>query len=223
MNIMLDADACRRFDLFAALLVEWNKRMNLTGITDPEEIVRKHFLDSLTFLAYTDVPAHAALIDVGTGAGFPGIPLLIARPDLQVTLLDAQQKRLRFLDAVLMETGLTASLVHLRGEEAGQNPKYREQFDFATARAVASLPVLAEYCLPFVRTGGYFIAMKGRDTAEEQTAARKAVSLLGGEVDKSTHFTLGGVGERDLLFIKKISQTPAKYPRPSAKIAKKPL
>lgn len=222
-DVLLDEAALERFDTFARLLVEWNEKMNLTSITAPDEIVRKHFIDSLTLLTYTNVPHGASLIDVGTGAGFPGIPLLIARPDLKVTLLDSLQKRLTFLAAVLEKTGLEATLLHRRGEDAGRDPAYREQFDLATARAVAPLPVLAEYCLPFVHIDGRFIAMKGRDSAEEQAAARKAIPLLGGTVDKSSRFTIEGAGDRNILSVRKISQTPSKYPRPSAKIAKKPL
>lgn len=223
INVHLDDTALQRFDTYARLLVEWNEKMNLTGITEPDEIVKKHFIDSLTFFTYTNVPEGASLIDVGTGAGLPGLALFIARPDLKVTLLDSLQKRLTFLQAVLDAIGLKAELLHSRGEDAGRNPAYRERYDFATARAVATLPVLAEYCLPFVRVDGRFIAMKGRDTAEEQAAARKAIPLLGGSIDKSCRFTIKDVGERNILSVKKISQTPAKYPRASAKIAKKPL
>lgn len=223
LNIILDETALNRFDAFARLLVEWNEKMNLTGITEPDEIVRKHFVDSLSILAYVELKKDAGLIDVGTGAGFPGLPLLIARPDLKVTFLDSLQKRLTFLEAVTEEIGLPAQFIHSRGEDAGRDPAYREQFDYATARAVASLPVLAEYCLPFVKEDGSFIVMKGRDSAEEQAAATKAIPLLGGSVVKSFRFTIKGVGSRNILVVKKISQTPAKYPRPSAKIAKKPL
>lgn len=223
LHIQLDENALKRFDKFACLLVEWNQKMNLTGITEPEEIVRKHFVDSLSLLGCVDMKENACVIDVGTGAGFPGVPLLIARPDLKVTLLDSLRKRLTFLEAVLDEIGLSAQLVHSRSEEAGRDPSYREQFDYATARAVAALPVLAEYCLPFVREDGSFIVMKGRDSAEEQAAATRAIPLLGGSVEKSFHFTLDEVGSRNILVVKKISQTPSKYPRGSAKIAKKSL
>lgn len=223
IHIELEDTALEQFDLFASLLVEWNKKMNLTGITDPTEIVQKHFVDSLSFLRYVELPQNAALIDVGTGAGFPALPLLIVRPDLKVTLLDSVQKRLTFLEAALQALGLTAKTLHSRGEDAGHDLAYREQYDVATARAVAPLPVLAEYCLPFVREGGCFIAMKGRDTVEEQADAHKAIALLGGSSDLSDRFTLEGVGERNIITVRKISQTPTKYPRSSAKIAKKPL
>lgn len=223
MHIALDSVALERFQVFAKLLVEWNQKMNLTGITDPEGIVYKHFLDSLSFLPYVQLPQGASLIDVGTGAGFPGIPLLIARPDLKITLLDSLKKRLTFLEAVLDAAGLNAATLHSRSEEAGQQPAYREQFDFATARAVAALPTLCEYCLPFVRKGGLLIAMKGREMEEEQAAAHQAVTLLGGALEHPIPLTIPVAGERNLILVEKISQTPSKYPRTSAKIAKSPL
>lgn len=218
-----------RLDIYARLLVEWNEKMNLTAITDPTGIAVKHFADSLTAAAY--LPAGAfSLVDVGTGAGFPGVPLALLRPDCRLTLLDSLQKRLTFLDAVCRELGLTATLVHARAEESGRDAALREQFDVATARAVASLPTLCEYCLPLVKVGGRFIAMKGPDAVREQEEAAHAIAVLGGAVTAADTVTLPAVPvdgvepmRRHLLCIDKRSHTPPSYPRPSAKIAKQPL
>lgn len=222
-NIELDEAALERFDKYAEILTEWNSFMNLTAITEPDEIIKKHFIDSLSVLTAVHIPEGASLIDVGTGAGFPGIPLLIARTDLKVTLLDSTNKRLEFIKAVLETIGLEAKVVHMRAEEAGKNPDFREKYDFATARAVANLRDLSEYCLPFVKKGGYFLSMKGAKAEDEIPPAKKAIHILGGEIEDKIGFDIGEVGERMIVKIKKISQTPTKYPRPSAKIAKFPL
>lgn len=222
-GVELNEKALERFDRYAEMLVETNKHLNLTAITEPEEIVIKHFADSLSVLKYLDIPENAGIIDVGTGAGFPGIALLIARSDLKVTLLDSLNKRLVFLDSVLNELGLTAKTVHLRAEEGGKSRLYREKYDFAFARAVASLPVLSEYCLPFVKVGGEFVAMKAASADGEIALSENAVSLLGGEIISKESFELFGRGERNIIRIKKISQTPTKYPRNSSKIASKSL
>lgn len=222
-KVTLDDVAVERFDIYAQLLVEWNKVMNLTGITEPDEIVVKHFADSLTFLTYVDVPEGASLIDVGTGAGFPGVPLMIARPDLKVTLLDSTKKRLNFLSEVSRETNLETEIVHARAEDAGKTAEYRESFDFATARAVTNLRDLSEYCLPFVKKGGHFVPMKSAKAEEEIAGAKKAIHILGGQIEEKHSFDLEDAGNRTIIKIKKISQTPTKYPRPSAKMAKFPL
>ena len=154
LNIAVDGYAAQRLDLYAQRLVAWNEKMNLTGITDPEGILEKHFIDSIEPLRFVEIPRNARVIDVGTGAGFPGLPLLIARPDLDLTLADSLHKRLVFLKDVLHGCGLVAERVHERAEILGKDPDYREQYDIATARAVAPLPVLCEYCLPFVKVGG---------------------------------------------------------------------
>ena len=215
-----------RLDIYARLLVEWNEKMNLTAITDPTGIVVKHFTDSL--LAAPLLPTGSfSLIDVGTGAGFPGVPLALLREDCRLTLLDSLNKRLVFLEAVCRELGLPATLIHARAEEGGRRPDLREQFDVSTARAVAALPTLCEYCLPFVKVGGCFIALKGPDADREQEAAARAVSLLGGKVAHKTTVTLQADTiepmERQLIRIDKTRPTSSAYPRPSAKIAKRPL
>ena len=219
----LSDTALDNFDKYAAHLVERNKQMNLTGITEPDEIVIKHFVDSLKFFEYVDVPQGASIIDVGTGAGFPGLPLLLARNDIALTLMDSLNKRLVFLGEVLKKCDLQAELVHARAEDAGQETCFRETYDFATARAVAPMNVLAEYCLPFVKVGGTFCAMKGAKGAEELDCAGKAIATLGGETQKTETLILPDGGERVLINVKKISHTATKYPRPSAQISKKPL
>ena len=220
---VLDNTALDRFNKYAERLIETNQHLNLTAITEPDEVVTKHFLDSLSILRFITPKANVKLIDIGTGAGFPGTSLLIARPDLQVTLLDSTKKKLYFIEETLAEIGLSAEFLHSRAEEAGQRSEYREQFDFATARAVANLRELCEYCLPFVKLGGTFIAMKSQKTEEELEGARNAIHLLGGKIEAVHTFSLADAGERTIILIKKLSHTPPKYPRPSAKIAKQPL
>lgn len=222
---LTDAQAAR-LDTYAALLVEWNEKMNLTAITAPDEMLVKHFADSLTAAPY--LPSEPfSLIDVGTGAGFPGVPLGILRPDCQLTLLDSLNKRLIFLEALCGAVGVDATRVHARAEEGGQKQELREQFDVATARAVAALPVLCEYCLPFVKVGGVFLALKGPDADNEVAASANALKKLGGRVREVVALTLpdpaGGVLERRLVVVEKVSPTPALFPRPSAKMAKQPL
>lgn len=222
-GVELDEKALERFDIYARLLVEWNEKINLTAITEPDEIVIKHFVDSLTVFSAVDIPEGASVIDVGTGAGFPGVAMLIARPDLKITLIDSTNKKLNVIRDILEKTGLSANVVHIRAEAAGQDKAFREQFDFSTARAVSNLRDLSEYCLPFVKKGGTFISMKSAKADEEISEAKSAIRILGGEISEKTTFELGDSGERTIILIKKISSTPAKYPRPSAKIAKFPL
>ena len=222
-HVKLDEQALERFDTYGKLLVDWNEKINLTAITDPEGITIKHFLDSLTILGYVDIPEGAKVIDVGTGAGFPGLAMLIARPDLDVTLMDSTKKRLMVIENILETIDLKANVVHARAEEAGKNKMFREKYDFSTARAVTNLRDLAEYCLPFVKVGGSFIPMKSTKAQEEIAEGKKAIHLLGGQIIKQDTFELLDCGERTIINVKKISSTPAKYPRASAKIAKNPI
>ena len=201
-GIILDDTALDRFDTYAELLVEWNGKMNLTAITEPEEIEVKHFLDCLMLPKYFDLDNVQTVIDVGAGAGFPSVPLLIYKPDLCLTMMDAQ-------------------LIHERAEAAGQDENYREKFDLATARAVAPMNVLAEYCLPFVKVGGYFVALKGSNDDTEE--AKNAIATLGGEIVDNISYKLNGTEPRSIVVIKKISQTPTQFPRKSKKISTKPL
>lgn len=222
-GISLPNSAKEQLKTYMGLLIDWNSRMNLTAITEPREIYLKHFYDCLLFFKYSNPKENATLIDVGTGAGFPGVVLKIARPDLQITLLDSLQKRLTFLDAVKTELGLSFTLVHSRAEDGGRKPELREQFDIATARAVARLNVLSEYCLPYVKPGGQFVSMKGPAAFEEAEEAAAAVKKLGGEPFTVFKEILPERFVRCFCITKKISQTPTVFPRIPAKIAKKPL
>lgn len=221
-GFIVDEKKAALFRRYAELLREWNEKMNLTAITEPDEIAVKHFYDSMLLLTVYDIPEGAAVIDVGTGAGFPGVVLKIMRPDIKLTLLDSLNKRLVFLGEVLKELGLEATCLHARAEEAARG-NLRESFDLATARAVAALPVLSEYCLPFVKVGGAFVAMKGPSANEEASAAERAISLLGGKQEGVKEHHLPGGDVRLFVTVRKISQTPTKYPRPSGKIAKSSL
>lgn len=223
IGVLLDETALDRFDLYAEMLVETNKTLNLTAITDPDEIVYKHFVDSLALLSCVNFKDNAKVIDVGTGAGFPGVVLLIARPDLKMTLLDGTNKRLVFIANVLDELGLDADIVHMRAELAGEDKTFREQYDIVTARAVANLNTLSEYCMPFVKIGGYFAPMKSTKTEEEVASAKGAIKILGGKIKEIKELSIDNCGERYIILTKKISQTPPKYPRASAQISKKPL
>ncbi|MBQ7054823.1 MAG: 16S rRNA (guanine(527)-N(7))-methyltransferase RsmG, partial [Oscillospiraceae bacterium] len=197
-SVEIDSEAAERFDLFAQLLIEKNKVLNLTAITEPDEVVIKHFADSLTALSMIDIPQGATVIDVGTGGGFPGIPLLIARPDIKLTMLDSTRKKLDFVGFAVEELGLSANILHARAEEAGQG-ELRESFDFAVSRAVAALNVLCEYCLPFVKQNGIFCAMKGSKGEEELAQAKSAISTLGGKVTDSKVLTLADGADRTLI------------------------
>lgn len=222
-GISLSDEVFLRLDKYAEMLVETNKSFNLTAITDADGVTVKHIADCLSLFGFVNIPENARLIDVGTGAGFPGLVIKLFRPDIDVTFLDSTKKKLGFIDSVLRETGMTGETVHLRAEEAAVLPKYREKFDFATARAVAALPVLSEYCLPFVKVGGSFISMKSADTSEEIKAASGAIKILGGEIEQENLFSLVENMPRRIILIKKKSQTPTKYPRKTAQIAKKAL
>ena len=224
LGVTVDAVAAERLDEYAIRLTEWNQRMNLTAITDPEGIVLKHFVDSLA--AAPLLPEGPfSLIDVGTGAGFPGVPLAILRGDMTLTLLDSLNKRLMFLEDLCRAVGVSATRIHARAEEGGQNPDLRERFDVATARAVAGMPELTELCLPFVKVGGRFLALKGPDGEREQTEAAAAVRVLGGRFGEGRQVTIpnpapeGGVSRRNILVVEKVAATPKKSPRPNVKKA----
>lgn len=221
MGVLLDDTALERFALLAQMLVDWNGRVNLTAITEPDEIVMKHFIDSITPLAHIDLPEGARVIDVGCGAGFPGLPILIARPDLKITFLDSISKKLSFIEAFLHEAGLFGETLHERAEIIGKQAEYREQYNAAFTRAVAPLNVLAEYCLPLVQVGGTYISMKGAQSEAE--LGQNAVAELGGEIERVIPLELPNADRRNLVFIKKVSHTATKYPRKSKKIDTAPL
>lgn len=225
IGVELNSTALENFDKLAEMLVDWNSRINLTAITEPTEIVYKHFADSLTALAAVDVPQGASFIDVGTGGGFPGLPILVARPDLKGVLLDSTQKKLMYVDYCLNKLNLNDSgrTLHMRAEEAGIKVQLRNRFDFSFSRAVANLRELSEYCLPLTKVGGTFVALKGTKAQEEIAEAKEAIKILGGEIQEVKQFFLGDMGVRYLVIIKKVSPTPPKYPRASAKIAKETL
>lgn len=208
---------------YAELLKEWNEKMNLTAITDDEGIAVKHFIDSMTILKHNKPKPGDKVIDIGTGAGFPGIPLKILEPQIELTLLDSLNKRLVFLDAVCTELSIKAELLHSRAEDGARTEEHREQYDIVVSRAVAALPALCEYCLPYVRVGGYFLAMKGPDAEEELHQAENAIRLLGGKTDTIDSLTLPDGSERNIIRIIKSSPTPEKYPRRGTKINKNPL
>lgn len=213
------------FEKYYTLLVSWNEKVNLTSIIEPLDVIRKHFLDSLLLVKDLDFSKVNNLIDIGSGAGFPGLPLKIVYPHLEITLLDSLNKRCVFLEEVAQELALDkVTVIHDRAEMLARHKEYREKFDIATARAVASLSIITEYCLPFVKVGGYFIAPKGKDGEIELGRAKNAILLVGGEVEKINLYELpDDIGQRYNILIKKVSITLPKYPRRAGLPEKKPL
>lgn len=218
-NIKLSQDKADKLLKLYEFLVEYNQNVNLTAITDFEEVVVKHFIDSVLPFSMIDIKENSSFIDVGTGAGFPSIPLMIVRPDLKGTLLEALNKRCVFLEKACELTGVDPKVIHGRAEDYAKEK--REAFDFATARAVAAMPVLCEYCIPYIKTGGRFIALKSVN--EDETLCEKAVKVLGGKIAEIKDYTITNGDNRRLFIIDKVSQTPTKYPRNPSMIKKKPL
>ncbi len=214
INMPLSDAQITSFATYADMLVEKNKVMNLTAVTDSEGIIIKHFADSCLPLALTDIPNGSTLIDVGTGAGFPSIPMKIVRCDLKITLLDSLNKRVNFLCDVSEVLNLDATCIHSRAEDGARAGNVlRETFDVATARAVAGLSVLSEYCLPYVKPGGKFLALKGSDCAEEIETAKPIIAKLGGKIAKITEYSLPNGDARTLVVVEKVDRTPREYPR----------
>lgn len=207
------------------MLIQWNEKINLTAITEYEDVMKKHFVDSVSLVMACDLKKDLSVIDVGTGAGFPGLALKIVFPDLQVTLLDSLNKRIRFLDEVISELGLHGvSAIHGRAEEYAKEDMFRESFDLCVSRAVANLSTLSEYCLPFVRINGFFISYKSEKVLEELAGADHAISLLGGKVEDQVEFVLPNSDiRRNFVIIKKFRETPLKYPRKAGLPSKEPL
>ena len=224
-GLPLTEEQLSRFERYYELLIEWNQKMNLTAITEPREVAVKHMIDSLSAWDDSLFSPEASLVDVGTGAGFPGIPLKILYPRLKLTLLDSLNKRIRYLQTVVDELGLTdVRCIHARAEEAARQKEYREQFDIAVSRAVARLPILAEYCLPFVKKGGIFAALKGMQYEQEAQEARKALGMLGGQLAAVHPVQLPGLEDkRAVIYVRKTGKTPAAYPRKAGTPEKNPL
>lgn len=222
LNIMFHEKQLNNFYKFMNLLIEWNERVNLTAITEPDEIVIKHFIDSLTILKF--IPEEANIIDVGTGGGFPGIPLKIVNENQRMVLLDSLNKRINFLNEVIKELQLQKiETLHARVEETGKQKMHREKYDIATSRAVANLPVLLEYMLPLVKIGGKAICMKGSNI-EEVKSSNKALEYLGGEIEKIEEITLPDTDiKRNIIIVKKIKETPKQYPRKPGTPSKQPI
>lgn len=219
-GLSLTKELYGKLDIYAEFLIEYNKNVNLTAITDPKEILLKHFIDSILLCKYADIPLNSTIVDVGTGAGFPSVPLKLYRSDLRITLLDSLNKRINFLKQLCGKLDIDAEFIHGRAENISKMPEYRERFDFSCARAVANMSLLSELCIPFIKVGGIFLAMKGPN--EDITLGYNAVKLLGGVVESNISYTLNGE-ERRISVVKKISQTPTKYPRNSSQIKKKLL
>ena len=225
LEIELDVNQTEQFIRFYELLVEWNKVMNLTGITEYDKVVEKHFVDSLSIVKAVDLNNMNVVIDIGTGAGFPGIPLKIAFPHLKITLLDSLNKRIKFLNAVIDELGLKdIKTIHGRAEDFAKQSEYREKYDLCVSRAVANLATLSEYCLPYVNVNGLFIPYKSGDIEEELNNSKKAIQILGGNIENTIKFELPGTDiGRSFVKIRKIKNTGKKYPRKAGLPSKEPL
>lgn len=225
LGVSLTDRQTEQFLMYYEMLVEWNSFMNLTAITEYEEVMKKHFVDSVSLIKAYDVTESVSVIDVGTGAGFPGLALKIAFPNLQLTLLDSLNKRIHFLNEVIEKLALTEiEAIHGRAEDYARPGKLREKYDLCVSRAVANLSTLSEYCLPFVKKGGFFISYKSEKISEEAKAAHGAISVLGGEVKEQVEFLLPNSDiYRNLFVIEKIKVCPAKYPRKAGLPSKEPL
>ena len=226
LNIDITDEQLKKFDKYISLLIQWNKKMNLTAIVEPEAIIVDHFLDSISILGEMNVEDHHSIIDVGTGAGFPGIPIKIMKPHVKLVLLDSLKKRIEFLKAVAEELELYhIEIIHSRAEILAREENYREIFDFVVSRAVAPLNILAEYCIPFAKVGGYFVSYKGPAANKELLEAGKAINILSGQKNPLIRKVPVPYSQKThkLVIIQKDTKTPKKYPRSSGKIKKSPL
>ena len=224
MGLTYGEDTLQKFQRYMELILEWNEKVNLTSITEPDEFVKKHYVDSIAICGFSQMKEAQNIIDVGTGAGFPGIPLAILYPDKKFLLMDSLNKKIKIIDEIAQEIGLrNVTCCHGRAEELAQNKKYREQFDLCVSRAVANLTVLSEYCLPFVRAGGWFAAYK-TEAAAELKESLHAIELLGGHLEENLSINIKGYDlDHRIIFIKKVKKTLSKYPRKAGTPAKEPL
>lgn len=225
LNIPVDEDKLKMFDIYYKLLIEWNKKINLTAITEYEDVVRKHFIDSILICTFLDFKSSTKLIDVGTGAGFPGIPLKILNPDCSITLLDSLNKRIKFLDTVISELGLSEiKCIHGRAEDVARDKEYRASFDFSVSRAVANLSTLCEYCIPFLKEGGRFISYKSEKSDDEIKQSENAVKCLNSEITSVEKILLPDTDiVRKFVIIENKKKVNGKYPRKAGIPAKDPL
>lgn len=225
LGIKLNEKQIKQFLTYYEMLVEWNSFMNLTAITEFEDVMKKHFIDSISLIKAYDISKPVNVIDVGTGAGFPGLALKIAYPNLKITLLDSLNKRIQFLNEVIQKLQLEEiTTIHGRAEDYSKREEYREKFDLCISRAVANLSTLSEYCLPYVKKGGYFVSYKSEKVSEEIIIAENAIKILGGIIDRQVEFYLPKSDiYRNLFVIKKVENTPKKYPRKAGLPSKEPL
>lgn len=225
IDLKFDEDKYAKFIKYKEMIQEWNKKINLTAIDEDEEIIKKHFIDSMKVCKFDKMLLFGKILDVGTGGGFPGIPLKIINPNCKITLLDSLNKRIKFLNEVIKELNLKdINAIHGRAEDFATQVEYREQFDAVVSRAVANMTVLSEFCLPYVKVGGYFVALKGPSIDEEMAEAKKAISILGGKIEQIIDVTIEGSDlKHNLVVIKKVKSTPKKYPRKAGMVTKNPL
>ena len=225
VEMNFDEDKYNKFITYKNLLQEWNEKINLTAITEDEEVIKKHFIDCIKAFSENQFKEAKTLIDVGTGAGFPGLPIAIMKEDLNITLLDSLNKRVNFLNIVKNSLNLTnVTTIHSRAEDGARNKELREKLDIATSRAVANMAVLSEFCLPYVKVGGYFIALKGPAITDELNDAKNAIGTLGGKLIEVIEVSVEGTDlKHNLVVIKKVKETPKTYPRKAGSITKKPI
>ena len=225
LNIPYTEETLEKYRLYMEGIIEWNEKVNLTSITDRDEFIKLHFIDSIMSVPCDEFQKANKIIDVGTGGGFPGIPLALAAPDKEFVLMDSLNKRIKIINQLCEEIGITnVTAVHARAEELAKNKVHRQQYDLCVSRAVANLSTLSEYCLPFIKPGGWFLSYKGPDTDKELADAKKAIKILGGQIDREELASLESSGlEHKIIYIKKVKDTPAKYPRKAGTPSKDPL
>ena len=225
LNIKYDDEIISKYQAYMEGIIEWNEKVNLTSITDKDEFIVKHYIDSVMCVPCREFRNAEKIIDVGTGGGFPGIPLALAAPDKEFVLMDSLNKRIKIINQLCEEIGIhNVTAVHARAEELARNKAHRESYDLCVSRAVANLSTLSEYCLPFIRKGGYFLSYKGPDSQQEVKDAKNAISVLGGKIEREEKASLESFDlEHKIIFIKKIKDTPAKFPRKAGTPSKEPL